>query len=85
MGVLVTLYSVSGDSGSMEYFGTLREATSEARSRSAVDRDVDVHVERCRLVPLTKATVIRLCNSAGGFVDESTIVSVWRAGRRVQQ
>jgi hypothetical protein len=77
----MTVYSVSGDTEPTSYFGTRVEAFKDGRARSLADPDLTVQVERCQLVPMTKETILRLLNYAGGHVESSQLVGAFLAGK----
>jgi hypothetical protein len=55
-------------------FATKREAMAHAR---ACRKSTTVTVEQLTLIPLDKAAIVRLINCAGGYVEDSTVITTF--------
>jgi hypothetical protein len=80
----VIVYCVTGDGEPPFYCAAKLDAMIAARAGSVKTPDAELIVERCTLVPMTKAAVLRLINQSGGYVEDSTIVATFVAGKRVK-
>lgn len=78
--VLYSFYT--GETDASEHFASLVTARKEARQRHRDGFDGDIEIERIETVPITKDSLIRILNSAGGqYSRRSEVVEVIRARR----
>lgn len=79
------VYSVNASDGEAPTcYATKREAVAEARrlAREVTPPGESCDVEELTLVPLTKATIVRLINVSGGYVDGSRVVATFKSKRK---
>jgi hypothetical protein len=75
------VYCVTGGGEPSTFYASAREAARAARATSATTGDTYT-VERCALVPWTRANVLRILNQAGGYVAHAVPVATFRDGRK---
>lgn len=79
------VYAVNANDGEAPVmFATKGAALKEARkaAREYSPRGEVVEVEEIVLVPLDKATIVRLINGEGAYVEESTVVARFPSKRK---